>query len=92
MRINALAIAAAIFASSVSGCSQAVEIGPRGVEVEDLQLGRSAARAHCRELRRACLRTPPPWRLKFLRLKGFLVKKPFMWRLPHKASGGKLGG
>jgi hypothetical protein len=56
MRTYALAIAvAAIFAFPASVFSQAVEIGPRGVEVEGLYHGRSAARADCRDLRRACL-------------------------------------
>jgi hypothetical protein len=56
MRTFAFAIsAAALFAFPVTAFSQAVEIAPRGVEVEGLHHGRSAARADCRELRRACL-------------------------------------
>jgi hypothetical protein len=56
MSTYAFAIAvAAIFAFPASVFSQPVEIGPRGVEVEGLHHGRSAARADCRELRRACL-------------------------------------
>jgi hypothetical protein len=56
MHTYALAIAvAAIFAFPVTAFSQAVEVGPRGVEVDGLHDGRSAARADCRELRRACL-------------------------------------
>jgi hypothetical protein len=56
MRTFALAIAvAAIFGFPGSVFSQTVEIGPRVVEVEGLHHGRSAARADCRELRRACL-------------------------------------
>jgi hypothetical protein len=56
MRACALAIAvAAIFAFPASVFSQTVEVGRRAVEVEGLNRGRSAARADCRELRRACL-------------------------------------
>ena len=56
MRTYALAVAvAAIFAFPGTAFSQAVEVGPRGVEVERLHHGRSAAHADCRELRRACL-------------------------------------
>jgi hypothetical protein len=56
MRACALAIAvAAIFVFPASVFSQTVDIGRRGVEVEGLHHGRSAARADCRELRRACL-------------------------------------
>jgi hypothetical protein len=57
MRTCALAIAvAAIFAFPVPAFSQAVEVGPRGVDPEGMHHGRSAARAECRELRGACLR------------------------------------
>jgi hypothetical protein len=59
MRACALAIAAvAIFAFPASAFSQAVEIGPRGIEVEGghhYYQGRSAWRPDCRELRKACL-------------------------------------
>jgi hypothetical protein len=57
MRTYALAIAAAaIFAFPASAFSQAVEIGPRGVEVEGLHHGRSVGRPDdCDELRKACL-------------------------------------
>ena len=56
MRTYSLAVAvAAIFAFPGTAFSQAVEVGPRGVEVERLHHGRSAAHADCRELRRACL-------------------------------------
>jgi hypothetical protein len=56
MRTYALAVAvAAIFAFPLTAFSQAVEVGPRGVELERLHHGRSAARADCRELRSTCL-------------------------------------
>jgi hypothetical protein len=52
----ALAIsAAALFAFSAAAFSQTVQVGPRGIEADGLHQGRSAARAECRELRRACL-------------------------------------
>ena len=55
MRTYAFAIAvAAIFTFPASVFSEAVGIAPRG-EAEGLHQGRSAARADCRELRRACL-------------------------------------
>jgi len=58
MRTFALAIsAAALFVFPVTAFSQTVQVGPRGIEAEGLHQGRSAARAECRELRRACL--PP---------------------------------
>jgi hypothetical protein len=57
MRTYALAIAAAaIFAFPASAFAQAVEIGPRGVEVEGLRPGRSVVGpVNCDELRKACL-------------------------------------
>jgi hypothetical protein len=59
MRANVLAIgAAALFALPASAFSQAVEIGPRGIEVEGghhYYQGRSAWRPDCRQLRKACL-------------------------------------
>ncbi len=56
--MRALAIAmsvAALFAFPASAFSQAIEIGPRGVEVKGLHSGRSAYRPDCVELRKACL-------------------------------------
>jgi len=59
MRRYALAIAAAaIVVFPTSAFSQAIEIGPRGVEIEPsypYYHGRSAWRPDCAELRRACL-------------------------------------
>ena len=56
MRTYALAIAAAaIFAFPASAFSQAVEVGPGGIDVEGLHHGRSVGRPDCRELRKACL-------------------------------------
>jgi hypothetical protein len=56
MRNYALVVAVAvIFSFPLTAFSQAVEVGPRGIEVECLHHGRSAARADCRELRRTCL-------------------------------------
>ena len=59
MRRYALAIAAAaIVVFPASAFSQAIEIGPRGVEIEPpypSYQGRSAWRPDCAELRRACL-------------------------------------
>jgi hypothetical protein len=57
MRTYALAVAAAaIFAFPASAFAQAVEIGPRGVEVEGLRPGRSVVGpVNCDELRKAYL-------------------------------------
>ena len=56
MRTYALAIAvAALFAFPGAAFSQAIEVGPRGVEVEGLHHGRSAWHPECREMRKACL-------------------------------------
>ena len=59
MRRYALAVAAAAIASfPVPGFSQAVEIGPGGVEVDPgypYHHGRSVSRRDCKELREACI-------------------------------------
>jgi len=56
MRTYALAIAAAaLFAFPASAFSQALEVGPGGVEVDGLHHGRSVGYQDCRELRKACL-------------------------------------
>ena len=56
MRTYAVTIAAALLlAFPASAFSQAVEVGPKGFEVEGMHTGRSAWRLECRELRKACL-------------------------------------
>jgi hypothetical protein len=67
MRTYALAVAsAAIFAFPASAFAQAVEIGPRGVEVEGLRPGRSVVRpVNCDELRKACLNKPQPSNISY---------------------------
>jgi hypothetical protein len=56
MRSSVFAIAtAALLAFPVVAFSQTVEVGPRGVDVEGMHQGRSAALPECREMRKACL-------------------------------------
>ena len=56
MRLYAIAISAtALLTFPVAGYSQAVEVSPRGVEVEGVHQGRSVAPPECNELRKACL-------------------------------------
>ena len=56
MRTYAVTIAAALLlAFPASAFSQAVEVGPKGFEVERMHTGRSAWRLECRELRKSCL-------------------------------------
>jgi len=56
MRSYAFAIAVgALFAFPISAFSQGVEVGPRGVEVQGPDQGRSVGEESCAEMRKACL-------------------------------------
>jgi hypothetical protein len=55
MRTYAFALAVGLCAFPASAFAQAIEIGPRGVEVEPYPEGQSVQRWDCDELRRACL-------------------------------------
>jgi len=56
MRAYAFAIAAAAFVTCpASAFSQGVEIGPKGIQIQPQQQGRSVEKQDCDELRRACL-------------------------------------